>query len=209
LCNMEKHETFTYNNFNEDSPLQEDIRSEFTNYFNEQDDAVETPEKHAVSVEDQTRTIFEDAFNQGEKAGHEMGLKRVDPIIKRFNSCIAELSFFKEELLERSKRLSTELALVFAEAIILRECEEKRETVVNMVKKALELCEDKSEILIRMRKEDVERIDSEEVKHLKIVKDDTLKEPGFIIETNFGDIDGRISVQIEELRKGFIHGRLD
>jgi flagellar assembly protein FliH len=209
LCSMEKHETFTYNNFNEDALLQEDIRSEFTHYFNERDGAAETPEKRAVSVEDQTRTIFEDAFNQGEKAGHEMGLKRVDPIIKRFNSCIAELSFFKEELLERSKRLSTELALVFAEAIILRECEEKRETVVNMVKKALELCEDKSEILIRMRKEDVERIDPEEVKHLKIVKDDTLKEPGFIIETNFGDIDGRISVQIEELRKGFIHGRLD
>ena len=209
MYNMEKHETFTYNNFNEDSPSLGEIKSEFTNYFNEKDGAVETPEKHVVSVEDQTRTIFEDAFAQGEKAGHEMGLKRVEPIIKRLNNYISELAFFKEELLERSKRLSTELALVFAEAIILRECEEKRETVVNMVKKALELCEDKSEIIIRMRKEDVERIAPEEVKHLKIIKDDTLKEPGFIIETNFGDIDGRISVQIEELKKGFVSGRLD
>lgn len=209
MFNMGKHETFTYNNFSEDSPLQGDIKSEFTNYFNEKEGGREAPEKRAATVEDQTRTIFEDAFIQGEKAGHEMGLKRVDPIVKRLNTCIAELSFFKEELLERSKQLSTELALVFAEAIILRECEEKRETVINMVKKALELCEDKSEIIIRMRKEDVERIAPEEVKHLKIIKDDTLKEPGFIIETNFGDIDGKISVQIEELKKGFVRGRLD
>ncbi|MBA4389371.1 MAG: hypothetical protein C0399_00310 [Syntrophus sp. (in: bacteria)] len=203
---MGKHETFTYNDFSENSLSHGDIKSEFTNYFNEKESGGERQVKRAVTVEDQTRTIFEDAFVQGEKAGHEMGLKKVDPIIKRLNSCIAELSFFKEELLERSKRLSTDLALVFAEAIILRECEEKRETVINMVKKALELCEDKSEILIRMRKEDVEQIAPEEVKHLKIIKDDTLKEPGFIIETNFGDIDGRISVQIEELKKEFIRG---
>lgn len=206
---MGKHEPFTYNNFSEESTLQGEEKSAFTSYFDEPESSGVQSEKRAATIEHQTRTIFEDAFAQGEKAGHEMGLKKVDPIIKRLNSCIAELSFFKEELLDRSKQLSTELALIFAEAIILKECDDKRETVVNMVKKAMELCEDKSEILIRMRKEDVERIAPEEVKHLKIVKDDTLKEAGFIIETNFGDIDGRISVQIEELRKEFIHGRFD
>jgi flagellar assembly protein FliH len=146
---------------------------------------------------------------QGEKAGYEMGMKKVDSIIKRLNSSISELTFFKEELLERSRKLSTDLALVFAEAIILRECEEKRETVLRMAKKALALCEDRSELIIRMRKEDADQISPDEVNHLKIIKDDTLKEPGFIIETNFGDIDGRISVQIDELRKEFIHGHFD
>ena len=138
-----------------------------------------------------------------------MGMKKVDPLIKRLNSSISELSFFKEELLERSKNLATELALVFAEAIIIKECEEKRETVLGMVKKALELCEERGEIQIRLRKEDAEMISPEKISHLKIIKDDTLKEPGFIIETNFGDIDGRISIQIEELKKEFIHGHFD
>ena len=96
-----------------------------------------------MSVEDQTRKAFEDAFVQGEKAGYEMGMKKVDSIVKRLNGYISELTFFKEELLERSRKLSTELALVFAEAIILRECEERRETVLRMAKKALDLCEDK------------------------------------------------------------------
>ncbi len=188
---------------------QEYTRSEFTTYFDEKEHNVQQPVIRGMSVEDQTRKAFEDAFAQGEKAGYEMGMKKVDSILKRLNGYISELSFFKEELLERSRKLSTELALVFAEAIILRECEEKRETVLRMVKKALDLCEERSEILIRIRKEDVEQISPDEVSHLKIIKDDTLKEPGFIIETNFGDIDGRISVQIEELKKEFIHGHLD
>jgi flagellar assembly protein FliH len=188
---------------------QEYARSEFTAYFNEKGDDPKQPTGRVMSIEDQTRKAFEDAFVQGEKAGYEMGMKKVDSVIKRLNGYISELSFFKEELFERSRKLSTELALVFAEAIILRECEEKRETVLRMAKKAMDLCEERSEILIRIRKEDVDHISPEEVSHLKIVKDDTLKEPGFIIETNFGDIDGRISVQIDELKKGFIHGHFD
>jgi flagellar assembly protein FliH len=188
---------------------QEHTGSEFTTYFDEKEHDLKRPTVGVMSIEDQTRNAFEDAFAQGEKAGYEMGMKKVDSIIKRLNGYISELSFFKEELLERSKKLSTELALVFAEAIILRECEEKKETVLRMAKKALNLCEERGEILIRMRKEDVDQISPSEVSHLRIIKDDTLKEPGFIIETNFGDIDGRISVQIEELKKEFIHGHLD
>ena len=161
-----------------------------------------------MTVGDQTRKAFEDAFVQGEKAGYEMGMKKVDSIIKRLNGYISELTFFKEELLERSRKLSTDLALVFAEAIILRECEESRDAVMRMAKKALDLCDQRGEIFIRIRKEDAEQISLEEASHLKIIKDDTLKEPGFIIETNFGDIDGRISVQIDELKREFVHGRL-
>jgi flagellar biosynthesis/type III secretory pathway protein FliH len=198
---------FTLDNLSEGP--QEYTRSEFTTYFDEKGHDAQRPTVRTMSVEDETRKAFEDAFAQGEKAGHEMGMKKVDSVMKRLNGYISELSFFKEELLERSRKLSTDLALAFAEAIILRECEEKRETVLRMAKKALELCEERGEILIRMRKEDVEQISPDEVSHLKIIKDDTLKEPGFIIETNFGDIDGRISVQIEELKKEFIHGHLD
>ena len=140
---------------------------------------LQQPTVRAMSVEDQTRKAFEDAFVQGEKAGYEMGMKKVDSIIKRLNGYISELSFFKEELLERSRKLSTELALVFAEAIILRECEEKRETVLRMAKKALDLCEERSEILIRIRKEDVDHISPDEVSHLKNYQGRYIKRTGF------------------------------
>lgn len=193
---------------NLDAPLHESKPTEFTTYFDEDRSRPEKTVK-TVSVEDESRKAFEDAFAQGEKAGFEMGMKKVDSLAKRLNGYISELSFFKEELLDRSRKLSTALALVFAEAVILRECEEKRETVLKMAKKALDLCEDKGDIVIRIRKEDADHISADEARHLKIIKDDSLKEPGFIIETNFGDIDGRISVQIDELKKEFIHGKFE
>lgn len=204
---------FTLHDLNDDAESQANKPSTFINYFEEKNEEIIVEEKKEetkpASLEDQARAVFEDAFVQGEKAGYEMGLKKVDPLVKRLTNYLSELSVFTEELVERSKRMATELALVFAEAIILKECSERRETITVMAKKALDLCEEKNDILIRMRKEDAELIAPEEVSHLRIVKDDTLKEPGFIIETNFGDIDGRISIQIEELKKRFLDGHLD
>ncbi len=202
--------SFVFDDLSEN--IRENKKSEFTTYF----DKKQTDMRQAVGennvtadAEERSRKAFEEAFIQGEKAGYEMGMKKVETAIKRLNGYISDLSFFKEELLERSKKLSTELALVFAEAIILRECDEKRETVLRMARKALDLCEERSDIVIRIRKEDADRISPDEVSHLRIVKDDTLKEPGFIIETNFGDIDGRISVQLEELKKEYANGKFD
>jgi flagellar biosynthesis/type III secretory pathway protein FliH len=39
---------------------------------------------------------------------------------------------------------------------------------------------------------------------LRVVADDTLNEPGFIVETSVGDIDGRISSQIDELKNALL-----
>lgn len=161
-----------------------------------------------IDIEAEARRIFEEAYKEGEKAGFEMGMKRVEPIMKRLNTYLEALSEFQEEMLKRVETLSVELALAFAEAIILKECEEKRETIIEMAKKAMEICEDKYDIKVRVRKDDIKYLSEEIIKSMKIIPDDTLKEPGFVIETNFGDIDGSISTQIDELRKRFLleHG---
>jgi len=90
---------------------------------------------------------------------------------------------------------------------VLQECAEKSDLVMNMAKRAFEICEDKCDIVIRVRREDAEHLSQSTITHLKIIPDDTLKEPGFIVETGFGDIDGRISIQLEELRKKFLNER--
>jgi flagellar assembly protein FliH len=165
----------------------------------------ERPEQQQPSTEEQARKIFEDAFVQGEKAGHEMGMKKVEQVVKRLNYCLAELEAFRSQLIEQAETFSVELALAFAEALVLKECSEKRDLVMGMAKRAFEICEDKCDIVIRVRREEAELLSQTTMSHIKIVPDDTLKEPGFIIETGFGDIDGRISTQLEELKKEFLH----
>ncbi len=158
----------------------------------------------AEPSEDQSRKVFEDAYVQGEKAGYEMGMRRVESIAKRLEKQVSEVVSFKQELTDRYEGLSTELALIFAEALVLRTCADQKDILIGMIRKALEACEDRGELVIRVRAEDIKYVEGLASKHLKIVSDDTLKEPGFVIETNMGDIDGRIRTQIEELKGALI-----
>jgi len=206
-------ETFTLYDLGGEMP--EERTSDFIRLFDEEESqAPEHPAAPAaapkVNIEEEARRIFEEAFAQGEKAGHEMGMKKVEPIIKRLGGFMAELSLFREELVKRAESLSTELARVFAAALVLRECSEHREAVLRMVRKALSLCQEHSgATTIRLRGEDADLVPEADLKQFKIVRDDAMREPGFVIETNFGDIDGRISVQMEELKKEYLNGKFD
>ena len=159
------------------------------------------PESH----EDPSRKTFEDAYVQGEKAGYEMGMRRVESIVRRLESQVNEVVSFKQALTGRYETLSTELALIFAETLVLRVCSDHKDTLMNMIRKALEACEDRSQLVIRVRTDDVKYVEALASGQLRIVPDDSLKEPGFVIETNMGEIDGRIRTQIEEL-KGALTG---
>ena len=164
----------------------------------------EEQSKQASDVEEETRRIFEEAFAQGEKAGHEMGMEKVEPLIERLNQYLASLENLKQELLGRVERFATVLALTFAESIVLKECTEHREVTLSMIRKALEACEERGECLVRLPKDDAWMISAQGATAWRIVPDEELKEPGFVIETNFGDIDGRISKQLEELKREFL-----
>jgi len=204
--------SFTLSNF-VDKHEGKDSSHDFVSFFNVPVPPIDIDERvddnKIADIENEARKVFEDAYIQGEKAGHEMGMKRVEPLIKRLNGDIAALSAIKDDLFRKAEKLSVELALVFAEAIVLKECEENRDIAVNMAKKALEICEEKSGITIRMRREDVQHISEDRIYPLKVIPDDSLKDPGFIIETNFGDIDGTIATQINELKKEFCNGYAD
>jgi flagellar biosynthesis/type III secretory pathway protein FliH len=189
---------FTFNDFS----LTKDVgaRARFVKLFSKTKpqglvEADETP-----SPEDRARKAFEDAYVQGEKAGFEMGMRRVESIAKRLEKQIAELISFRTVLNKRYEALSMELALIFSEAIILRECGQNKEILGAMIRKALEACEERGGIVIRVRAEDAKYVEGLASGRFQLIKDDSLKEPGFVIETNLGDIDGRLSTQIEELR---------
>ncbi len=221
-------QTYTLSEFSDDEfdiPRKEGRQEEFVSFFEPKDIAHETeealaeegeeegeggeeeeeaapePVEETVDVEAETRRIFEEAFVQGEKAGYEMGLQRVEPLAKRLTNHITDLEAYKDELLARSRAMAVELALVFAEAVVLRSCEDNREIVDEMVGKALGICETKSNIVIRVRPDDVQYISSGGSEFVRVVPDESIRTPGFVIETNFGDIDGRMSTQIEELKK--------
>ena len=195
---------FTFDDF----ARQEHERAEagFVSFFrsgaeeDKKDKAVEE-EAPEASLKDLARKAFEDAYAEGEKAGRDMGMRRVEVIAKRLERYIEELSSFRIALEGKYEKFAVDLALKAAEAIILRECAERREILAAMIKKAMEMCEENSELVIRVRAEDLRYIETIRSDRVRVIADDGLKEPGFTIETRVGDIDGKISSQMEELRR--------
>ena len=181
--------------------LVDEIDSEFVCSYESKDSQVEY---HEPDTESRERQVFVDAYVQGEKAGYEMGMRKAEPLLRSLNHGLSQMAAFRVELVERSEKLATELALLFAEAVVLQECSQSKEAVADMVKRALEVCEEKTDLIVRVPRANIHFF-GEDVPYT-LLADDTLKEPGFIIETNFGDIDGRISTQLEELRKEFLNG---
>ena len=209
-------EPFVFNDFETDEEQEKrSPEDEFTSDYSEYNDtfpggkAEILPEPEGIDVEQQTRAMFEQAYQQGEKAGFEMGMKKVDSLLARLNAYLEELVHFKDELVTRSEGLTIELALQFAESVVLKSCEDSREIVSGMVRKALEMYEAQDEIVVRVRRDDLKYFKNfEGFNNIRVTPDDSLREPGFVIETNFGDLDGKISTQIEELRKHFERGQL-
>jgi flagellar assembly protein FliH len=194
---------FSISPFSDDEGPREERDSAFVSLFATETNDEDAPPP-AVNVEEEARKIFENAYIQGEKAGFEMGMKKVEPLAKRLNNYISAIQAFHEEQAARCEALAVELALIFTRAMVLKECEEDRGILVRMARKALEICDHKNNVVIRMRSADICHISSQSVAPFQVVSDDSLDEPGFLIETDFGDIDGRISTQIEELAKRVI-----
>lgn len=169
-----------------------------------EEDKEKDEQKEDIDLEAIAKKAFEDAYRQGEKAGIEMGMKKLEPVITRLNNYITILEDFKKELADKAERLAVELAFIMAEAIILKEVKEDKGVILRMARRAMELCEGRGEITIRVRRDDLAYIAEHTKGIFKTIADDSLKEPGFIIETTFGDIDGRLSTQLEELKKEFI-----
>jgi flagellar assembly protein FliH len=206
-------ENFTLSNFiDEREQTLADPGAEFISFFDRAtiaESGMAPPAPRVMDQETEARRVFEDAYVQGEKAGQEMGMKKVEPLLKRLTADIAAVSAFKEDLAKKAEKLAVELAIMFAESIVLKECEEKKDIVVAMAKNALQICNEKNGISIRMRRDDARHISEEAIHPLRVIPDDSLKDPGFIIETDFGDIDGTVGTQIEELKREFVHGYAD
>ena len=157
----------------------------------------------ASTDEEEARRVFEEAYVEGEKAGFEMGMRKVEPLVERLNRYMTEFESYQKSLTEKAESLAFGLAIAFAETLVLKECALHQETLLRMIKKALELCEQKSKKIIRIRPEDSKFIETQSP-GWTVVPDDTLREPGFIIETDFGDVDGMVSTQLEELKREFL-----
>jgi flagellar assembly protein FliH len=173
-------------------------------------------EAKAKAIETDSIAAFEterkEAEEEGRVAGRDAGFvegkNEVARLVERTQTILERAQDKRAEILAETEQQIIDLVLLISRKVIKVISENQRNVVISNVVQALRKVKGRGNILIRVNMVDVklstEHIKDfiqmvEGVKSIQIVEDSTVDQGGCIIETDFGEIDARISSQLSEL----------
>jgi flagellar assembly protein FliH len=163
----------------------------------------------AQAAFDKERVDARDAgFKEGREAGYAEGKAEADRLTERLQTVLERAQGRREEILVETEQQIVDLVLLMARKVIKIISETQTEVVKANVTEALRKIRGKGAITIRVNVADMklatEHINGfirkiEGIKGVQVAEDSTVDPGGCIIETDFGEIDARISSQLAEL----------
>jgi flagellar assembly protein FliH len=173
-------------------------------------------QEKAKKIENDSRSAFEserkDAEERGRVAGREAGFAdgkaEVERLVQRTQVVLERAQDKRGEILAETEQEIIDLVLLISRKVIKVISENQRNVVISNVVQALRKVKGRGNIIIRVNMADV-KLSTEHIKDfiqlvegaksLQVVEDSTVDPGGCVIETDFGEIDARISSQLAEL----------
>jgi flagellar assembly protein FliH len=173
-------------------------------------------QQKAGEIENASRSAFEaerkEAEEKGRAAGREAGFAdgkaEVERLIQRTQVILERAQDKRGEILAETEQEIIDLVLLISRKVIKVISENQRNVVISNVIQALRKVKGRGNIIIRVNMVDV-KLATEHIKDfiqlvegsksLQVVEDSSVDPGGCIIETDFGEIDARISSQLAEL----------
>lgn len=152
---------------------------------------------------------FENGFSQGREEAKREAREVLQKKIAIWESVLQEIKRVREKSLFELEELILELSLAIAERIIRREA--KREPfLAELIEEALQKLNHRERVILRVHPLDVallkdikeelcSRLDG--LEYLEIREDARCARGDFLVETEFGSIDGRVSTQLHWIKK--------
>jgi flagellar assembly protein FliH len=182
---------------------------------------VEAAQK-AAEIEGNAEAAFEkgrreaaDAgFTEGRDAGYRDGKAEADRLIERVQTVLERAQGRREEILVETEQQIVDLVLLMTRKVVKVVSETQADVVRENVIAALRKVKSRGNITIRVNVRDLQlttdHIDSfiqkmEGVNGIQVAEDSTVDPGGCIIETDFGEIDARISSQLAELESKILN----
>ncbi|AHC14581.1 flagellar assembly protein FliH [Salinispira pacifica] len=181
----------------------EDARAESEKILNESRDKAEGIEKDA----------FQKGYDEGRESGYDSGRSEVERVIDRLHMIISKTIERRNEVIEESEAQLVQLVLQIAKKVIKVISENQRNVVINNVVQALRKLKTKADVNIRVNIDDLKTTTEhtkelmsriERVKNVTVMEDSSVDPGGAVIETDFGQIDARISSQLREIEEAII-----
>ncbi len=132
--------------------------------------------------------------------------------MRKFHGIIASLIAERKGILESSSGQIVSLVMQIAIKVIKRITDSQKDIVLENVNDALKRVKDKTQITIRVNLDDLDIVRHKKsdfisrfdvIENLEIIEDPNIGKGGCIIETNFGEIDARISSQLDKIEEKF------
>ena len=161
-------------------------------------------------IDEVHKEAFRKGFDEGRENGYKEGKAEVDRLVDRLHAVIERALDKRGEILEKTEAEIVELVLLVAKKVVKVISENQKNVVVQNIVQALRKLRTRSEVTIRVNLADLQLASehakdfvamAENAKHIQIVEDTTVDRGGCIIETDFGEIDARISSQLHELEE--------
>jgi flagellar assembly protein FliH len=156
----------------------------------------------------QQKEAEERGFLEGHETGFNEGKAEVERLIERTQVVLERAQDKRAEILAEAERQLIDLALLISRKVVKILSENQKEVLIANVSEALKKVKAKGEVIIRVNTADM-KLTTEHTKEfiqllegtntIQVQEDTSVDVGGCIIETEFGEIDARISSQMAEL----------
>ena len=171
-------------------------------------------EKMLQETREQVSRIEEEARQKGESTGREEGYaegrKEVQRLVERLHKIIDRAIEKREEMIDEAETQMIDLVLLVSRKVIKVISENQKNVVVNNIVQALRKLKSRGDVAIRVNLADLDLATDhtrdfmkmvENVKSITVLEDTSVDPGGCIIETDFGQIDARITSQLKEIEE--------
>jgi flagellar assembly protein FliH len=165
-----------------------------------------------AEANDNIDKIHKEAEAQGQTAGREAGyaegMAEVERLVQRTHVILERANDKRADILAQTEQEVIDLVLLISRKVIKVISESQKSIIISNVVQALRKVKDRGNIIIRVNLADLKLTTEhtkdfiqlvEGVKSIQVAEDSSVDEGGCIIETEFGEIDARISSQLAEL----------
>ena len=158
--------------------------------------------------------IEEDSREKGHKAGYEegwaSGSSEVERLVGRIHVILEKINDKRQEIIEGTEVQIVQMVLQISKKVVKVISENQRNVVINNVLQALRKLKTRGDVVVRVNLEDLkvttEHVKEflslvENVKSITVMEDTSVDQGGAVIETDFGEIDAKISSQFNEIEE--------
>ncbi|MCL2270242.1 MAG: flagellar assembly protein FliH [Treponema sp.] len=160
------------------------------------------------TLEDERKAALDQSREAGRLEGYAEGKIEVDRLIERTQVVLERAQDKRGEILSETEEEIINLVLLITRKVVKVISDTQRDVIISNVTQALRKVRDRGNIIIRVNLSDLKMTTEhtkdfiqmlEGAKSIQVVEDSSIDSGGCVIETEFGEIDARISSQLSEL----------